>query len=133
MEITYSDSRKFSVEEVERLFLSVGWLAGKYPQRLQRALCGYSTVYCARDGERLVGLVTAVDDGEMMAYVHYLLVEPEYQGRGIGRRLLGMIKSRYADYLEIMLIAAPGKDSFYTSEGFTAAEGTSMCISKMEE
>ncbi len=29
---------------------------------------------------QLVGLIRALDDGEMVAFLHYLLVHPDYQG-----------------------------------------------------
>ena len=133
MEIVYSNNRQFSEEELGRLFLSVGWSSGNYPQRLKRALNSYAAVYCAHEGDRLVGLAAAMDDGEMTAYMHYLLVDPEYQGRGIGRKLLGMIKSHYADYLKIVIVASPGKEGFYSAEGFSVAKGTPMYLTEMED
>lgn len=83
MVITYTDEKKFTKEQTQRLFLSVGWVSGQYPERLHKALMGSSTVFSAWDGERLVGLVRVLDDTEMVAYMHYVLVDPEYQGRGI--------------------------------------------------
>ncbi len=47
----------------------------------------YSTVYSAWDGEKLVGLISVMDDGIMTAYIHYLLVDPDYQYNGIGKRI----------------------------------------------
>lgn len=81
MEITYSQDREFTKEELEELFLSAGWDSGRYPERLKRAMHGYSLVISARDGGKLAGLICAMDDGEMTAYVHYLLVAPEWRGR----------------------------------------------------
>ena len=34
-------------------------------------------------GERLVGLARVLDDSELVAFVHYVLVHPEYQGQKI--------------------------------------------------
>lgn len=133
MEVVYSEQRRFSEEELGELFLSVGWSSGSYPQRLKRALEGYNYVVCAREGGRLVGLAAAMDDGEMTAYVHYLLVQPECQGRGIGRRLLDMLKRHYQSYLKIALIASPGKEGFYSAAGFTVAKGTPMYLTEMED
>ena len=45
----------------------------------------YSTVYSAWDGEKLVGLISVMDDGIMTAHIHYLLVDPDYQYNGIGK------------------------------------------------
>ena len=51
----------------------------------------FDTVFSAWDGGRLVGMICAMDDGVMNAYIHYLLVEPEYQGKGVGRTLVEMV------------------------------------------
>ena len=50
-------------------------------------------------------MICAMDDGIMTAYVHYLLVDPEYQRQHIGQCLVGMLKEHYADYLRIVLNA----------------------------
>ena len=50
MVITYTDEKKFTKEQTQRLFLSVGWVSGQYPERLHKALMGSSTVFSAWDG-----------------------------------------------------------------------------------
>lgn len=55
MAIAYTEEKKFTKEQVEALFLSVGWVFGQYPQRLFKALMHSSTVLTAWDGEELVG------------------------------------------------------------------------------
>ena len=103
MALFYNDTREFSPEALEELFLSVQWESGNHPERLAKALRHYGAVFSAWDGSRLAGLVAAMDDGTMTAYVHYLLVHPRYQGCGVGSWLLGMCKRRYAGYLSIVL------------------------------
>ncbi len=88
MNITYREDRKFDKSELEKLFLSVNWISGKYPDKLLKALQNCETVFSAYDDGKLIGLISAVDDGELMAYIHYLLVLPEYQSRGVGKSLL---------------------------------------------
>ena len=80
MNIVYKETKDFTEQEVEELFLSVKWLSGKYPERLIKALKSSSLVVTAWDGTQLVGLIRALDDGEMVAFLHYLLVHPDYQG-----------------------------------------------------
>ena len=36
MVITYTDEKKFTKEQTQRLFLSVGWVSGQYPERLHK-------------------------------------------------------------------------------------------------
>lgn len=124
MEILYTEEKKFSREQVEELFLSVGWVSGQYPNRLYKALMNSSTVLTAWDGEKLVGLLRAIDDGELLAYLHYLLVSPEYQGHGIARNLLELMKDKYKDYLYIELMPEEKKNvSFYEKYGFKVVDG----------
>lgn len=132
MEIRYTDKRGFTETQTEELFLSVNWASGKHPGRLYKALQNCETVFTAWDGERLVGLANAIDDGGMTAYVHYLLVHPDYQGAGIGRELTEMMKRRYEDFLYLFLVAEnPPLVGYYEGLGFTKqGEASVMSINK---
>ena len=131
MSIRYTDERSFTAAQLEKLFLSVDWESGKYPERLKKALDNCGTVYTAWDGGELVGLANAIDDGEMTAYVHYLLVAPEYQGQGIATRLLELMKRRYSGYHHFFLVAEH-KDliGFYEKQGFMEQTETSVMLYK---
>ena len=78
----------------------------------------FKTVYSAWNEDKLVGMICAMDDGIMNAYVHYLLVDPKYQGRRIGRTLVNMVKDKYKDYMRIALIAYDNEAHFYENCGF---------------
>lgn len=104
-EIRYTDERSFTESQLESLFLSVGWESGKYPKKLKKALNNCATVFTAWSGNELVGLVNAIDDGELTAYVHYLLVNPKFQRQGIGTALVELMKSKYKNYLHFFLLA----------------------------
>jgi len=77
----------------------VGWPQPPSPERHLELLRGSDHVVLARDGERVVGFVTAISDGVLSAYVPLLEVVPEHQGRGIGselmRRLLAQLENLY--------------------------------------
>ena len=90
--IEYKDIHDFSKEQLERLFLSVEWSSGHFPDKLVTAMKNLETVISAWDGNKLVGMICAMDDGIMTAYVHYLLVDPDYHGQTIGRTLVEMVK-----------------------------------------
>ncbi|MBD5435601.1 MAG: GNAT family N-acetyltransferase [Treponema sp.] len=132
MDIRYTDKREFSEKQVEELFLSVNWESGKHPARLYKALQNCESVFTAWDGGRLVALANAIDDGAMTAYVHYLLVRPEYQCAGIGSELLTLVKKRYKDFLCLFLVAEnPSLVEYYEKQGFEKIGGRSvMAISK---
>lgn len=119
MQITYTEEKKFTRDAVQKLFLSVGWISGQYPDRLYKALLHSSTVLTAWDGENLVGMIRVLDDGEILAYVHYVLVDPAYQGHGIAGTMVEQIKEKYRDYLYLELMPEESKNAaFYQKLGF---------------
>lgn len=126
--ITYTDEKCFTQQAVQDLFLSVGWVSGNYPSRLYKALLGSSTVLTAWDCDRLVGLVRLLDDSELVAYMHYVLVHPDYQGQGIAGTLVEMAKEKYKDYLYIEIMPEESKNAaFYEKHGFQRmSDGVAM-------
>ena len=81
MAITYTEEKNFTPQQVADLFLSVRWVVGKYPDRLHKALMNSSRVISAWDGDRLVGLIRVMDDSELVCFINYVLVHPDYHGR----------------------------------------------------
>ena len=67
MNIEYKDIKEFSCCELERLFLSVEWSSGHFPDKLVVAMRNFDTVYSAWNCDKLVGMVCAMDDGIMNA------------------------------------------------------------------
>ncbi|MDQ0202785.1 GNAT family N-acetyltransferase [Pectinatus haikarae] len=123
MEITYTEEKIFTQDKIQELFLSVDWVSGQYPARLYKALKNSSTVLTAWDKERLVGLVRVLDDSEMVAYIHYVLVNPAYQGKKIAATMIRMIKEKYKDYLYIEIMPEERKNAgFYKKFGFEIME-----------
>ena len=78
----------------------------------------------AKDGDRVVGMGRLVGDGYMYWYVQDVVIDPEYQGKGIGKEIMRHL----TEYIEnnsipntevtIALMAAKGKEDFYTKLGF---------------
>ena len=130
MNVVYKSIKDFTEKQIEELFLSVNWLSGKYPRRLTNALKKSQTVITAWDEEKLIGLIRVLDDGGMVAYLHYLLVHPDYQGNGIATKLLTEVKNRYKDFLYINLMPDESKNiAFYEKYGFKIIEdGAAMQI-----
>ena len=122
--ITFTEKRCFSQQQLQELFKSVNWLSADYPERLYKALNNCETVFTAWDNNILVGLINAIDDSELTAYVHYLLVRPEYQNNGIGKELLRLVREKYNDYLYVELIAESQElIEYYKKNGFNNVQG----------
>lgn len=124
--IAYKDIKDFDPGQLQTLFLSVGWSSGHYPEKLTEAMKHYGSVFSAWDSGKLVGLISAMDDGGMTAYIHYMLVDPKYQSQGIGAELLRLAKAHYASYLRVLLIAYDAEAGFYEHCGFEASPGKTV-------
>jgi len=132
MAITYKETKAFEEEELRELFLSVGWSSGAYPDKLKIAMNNSSTVISAWDDNQLIGLINALDDGVMTAYIHYLLIHPQYHHQGIGKELVARIKAKYENYLRVVLIAYDKEIPFYEHQGFEkGTEKTPMFITSL--
>lgn len=125
MSIEYKEIHEFEAEQLKDLFLSVEWSSGHYSDKLVVAMKNFQTVYSAWEGEKLVGMICAMDDGIMNAYVHYLLVNPQYHGNTIGRTLVAMMKEHYKDYLRVAVIAYDNELHFYEQCGFVKSNDAS--------
>ena len=121
--LKYTEEKIFTQEQVQELFLSVNWISGKYPERLYKALMNSSTVLTTWDDDRLVGLIRVLDDTEMLAQIHYVLVHPDYQGRGIAGKMLEHIKEKYKNFFYIEAMPENKKNvPFYEKHGFSVME-----------
>ena len=131
MVIKYKNIKDFKEKELEDLFLSVEWDSGNYPDKLKKAIRNSHGVYSAgaydedHGQEILVGLINSLSDGVMTVYFHYLLVRPEYQGEGIGKKLVELMLEEYQDMARIAVIAYDREVDFYEKCGFKLGEGKS--------
>ena len=131
----FTEEKIFTQAQIQQLFLSVNWVSGNYPERLYKALMNSSTVLTVWDDEKLVGLIRVLDDTEMLAQIHYVLVHPDYQGHGIARRMLEYIKKKYKDYLYIDVMPENKNNvPFYVKNGISVMEnGAAIQICNLNE
>ena len=76
MAIRFSDTKEFTKAQLAVLYETAGHPSAKDPVRLKAAAAGSSRVISAWDGKRLVGLIRAIDDGALTAYVCETVVCP---------------------------------------------------------
>lgn len=127
MTIEYRQTRDFTEKDLRRLFLSVGWESGRYPKRLVTAMRNSTHVISAWDGDRLIGLVRALDDGATISF----LVDPKYQGRHIGDELMKRIMKNFTDLLHVKVIPSdPRTIMFYERYGFRQYDNCPAMVKK---
>lgn len=84
------------------------------------ALRGSWASVAAYDGNKLVAFARAISDGKLHAFITEMIVDPEYQGRRLGQRLLDQLVElcRSSGINDIQLFCAKGKVDFYLKNGF---------------
>lgn len=110
--------------EVLRLYRANEWSAAGKPELLIAGLRGSHSLVTARVHGELVGLANALSDGHLVVYYPHMLVHPDYQGQGIGRRLMEAMLERYQDFHQQMLTADDEAIEFYKKLGFERAGQT---------
>jgi ribosomal protein S18 acetylase RimI-like enzyme len=109
-----------SVDGVEARDLAgffVGWAATPTAEQHLAILRGSDHVVLARDGERVVGFVTAISDGVVSAFIPLLEVLPEYQARGVGSELMRRMLARLEPFYMVDLCCDASLEPFYTRFG----------------
>ena len=84
------------------------------------------TVLTARDGERIIGAARGVVDG-VVCTLRGVIVEPDYQGRGIGASLLRAVEQAHPNVERFELTTntlVPGNVAFYERHGYKVNELT---------
>ncbi len=116
---------------------SVGW--GKLPEDQARITLDHSVIKmsCIHKGQT-VAIARLLWDFGYTAYLADVIVKEEYRGKGLGKalvtRVLAELKSRIKEgwRTKVILLAAKGKEDFYTKFGFVARpnenEGCGMTL-----
>ena len=119
--INITKETSVSIDDVLHLYQAVAWTNyTNQPQMLSQALTHSLTIYLARDGEKIVGLVRLVGDGFSSVFVQDLIVLPSYQRQGIGSNLMKEALADYKDAYQIQLATEQTEKNlgFYRSLGF---------------
>ena len=129
-------------DEYLGLVRAVGWARGDQADgdqtdRAARALAGARFGVVAVDGGRTIGSGMVLGDGATLAYLKDIMVRPEWQGRGIGTRivdaLLAVLRRSEHDGMLVTLFTGQHLADFYEPFGFSGPEklyGMSLAIER---
>jgi GNAT superfamily N-acetyltransferase len=112
-----------SADEYLAFRRAVGWSAVTL-DIAERGLAASRFAVTARDGAgRAVAMARVVGDGAVYLYVQDVVVLPEWQGHGLGRRLMAAVMAWIRSTAEpgtfVGLMAAEGVAEFYLPYGFS--------------
>ena len=125
MNITYNDEKKaLPTEQLYRLFLQAGWVRGETettPEQLSyfnAPFINSTLVVSAWEDSRLVGAVRVLSDGIIRSVIYDLVVDPDFQGQGIGAELLKRCVAVYPKS-EWLVQTTEDVSGYYEKLGFT--------------
>ena len=124
MEIRISTTRDIEEQDIIALYKANNWSSAEKPELLFAALMGSHSLISAWIEERLVGLGNAISDGHLVVYYPHLLVHPDFQGQGIGQKIVGKMQEKYGSFHMQMLTADGRAVEFYEKNGFRRAGET---------
>ncbi len=102
-------------------------LGNKKPTDLETAFTNSMFRCFVFDQGKLIGVGRALADGIDCSYICDVAVHPEFQGLGIGKKIISKLVALSAGHKKIILYACPGKEPFYKKFGFKRMS-TAMAI-----
>ena len=117
--ITFIENKPTSAKAIAELRRSVGW-PGMESFYTNPLMISYYHIACY-DDEKLIGYVDTVSNGLTDAYIQDLMVDPAYQGQGIGTELMNRIINILKEKKIFMISVIYGNEtlaSFYSRFGF---------------
>lgn len=121
--ITYTTSLTDLTADYLRGGFFAGWPNPPTPETHLKLLHGSDHVILARDGDQVIGYITAISDGVLAAYIPHLEVLPAYRGQGIGSELVRQMLDKLRHLYMIDLMCDTDVQPFYERLGMRRYSG----------
>ena len=110
-----------SLDEKDFLQLVMAVWPGTYDMDKLHLALGNTLNFTAWDGEVLVGCARLLTDGYLFSTLTEILVRPDYQGKGIGKKLMDMAFEASPSTLSFG--AQPQNEGFFEKQGYQQTMG----------
>ena len=124
----YTDKAEVNLEQLQELFnLSTFWAQNRTMEDLELAISNSNPVVTVWDGANLIGLARATSDGVYRATIWDVVIHKDYQGRGLGARLVKTILAHpLLAKVERIYLMTTHQQKFYQGLGFAENETTTL-------
>ena len=123
MDITYSNSLIPTPEQIIALYENAGLpRPTNDPERMKIMYENSNVVVTAWNGEELVGVSRGITDWVWSCYLADLAVRNNYQGKGIGKKLVELTKETVGEKSSVLLLSVPDAMEYYPKIGMTKVE-----------
>lgn len=121
---------KIDFEQLQELFnIAAFWAKNRTIEDLEIAINNSAPVVTVWDGEKLIGFSRATSDGVYRATIWDVIIHPDYQGQGLGSRLVKVILSHpQIKRVERVYLMTTHQQKFYERIGFRENQTTTMVL-----
>jgi ribosomal protein S18 acetylase RimI-like enzyme len=123
-------SRQINLEELQALFqITAFWAQDRKIEDWAIALQNSRPIVTAWDDDRLIGFARATSDGIYRAAIWDVVVHPDYQGLGLGRKLVEtLLMHPHVNRAERVYLMTTNQQKFYERIGFEENRTTTMVL-----
>ncbi len=123
-------TRELDLHELQALFQKTAhWAQERRVEDWAIAIANSKPVVTAWDGDRLIGFSRAVSDGIYRATIWDVVIDPDYQGAGLGRKLVETaLMHPHVNRVEKVYLVTTHQQSFYERIGFERNTNTTMVL-----
>ena len=124
------EKSKVDFAQLQRLFTKTAfWAQERNIDDLEIAIANSNPVVSVWDEERLIGFARANSDGVYRAAIWDVVIDPDYQGLGLGRKLVEtVIAHPLLSKVERVYLTTTHQQSFYERIGFKRNDTTTMVL-----
>lgn len=129
--IQFCDQRtRVNLEQLQGLFeVAAFWAKDRRVEDLAVAIANSDPVITAWDGDQLIGFARATSDGVYRATIWDVVIHPDYQGAGLGRKLVQTVLSHpKMSRVERVYLMTTHQQQFYERIGFQCNSSTTMVL-----
>ncbi|MCC5635955.1 GNAT family N-acetyltransferase [Nostoc sp. CHAB 5844] len=123
----HSDIDLYQLQEL--LNISAFWAKGRSIEDLSIAVTNSDPVISLWDDTKLIGFARATSDGIYRATIWDVVIHPDYQGTGLGSKLVETVLSHPCmRWVERVYLMTTHQQEFYKKIGFTPNTTTTMVL-----
>jgi ribosomal protein S18 acetylase RimI-like enzyme len=118
------------LRQLQELFqVTAFWAKDRQMEDLAIAIANSHPVVTVRDGDRLIGFARATSDGVYRATIWDVIIHPDYQGMGLGRKLVETVLSHpHMCRVERVYLMTTYQQRFYERIGFEVNASTTLVL-----
>jgi len=129
--IQFCDQRsQVDVEQLQELFnLTAFWAQERQIEDLEIAIANSDPIITVWNETQLIGFARATSDGVYRAVIWDVVIHPDYQGAGLGRKLVQTVLSHpRLSQVERVYLMTTNQQAFYEKIGFEVNTSTTMVL-----